>query len=80
MSLVPARAVAWKTVIIALLGGLAIYAVSLTIALALSEGTGDRFIPIFIIGQMIGQFVFLIGILGCAIGAITELVARLHAK
>ena len=68
-----AKPVGWRAVIITLLCGLAIYAVSLAIALALSEGTGDRFIPVFRVGQLIGQFVLFIGILGCMIGATLEL-------
>jgi hypothetical protein len=63
-----------KFAFVAAAGGCVLFAVSLIIAIRLSDSTGDRWIPVFRIGQFIGQVAFLVGLLIILIGLLTKLV------
>lgn len=60
--------------------GLIFFVVNLFVALRLSDTTGDRWIPVFRVGQLIGQVAFLVGVLGVAIVFAIKLIRYLRSK
>jgi TRAP-type C4-dicarboxylate transport system permease small subunit len=60
--------------------GLIFFVLNLIVALRLSDTTGDRWIPVFRVGQLIGQIAFLVGMLGIVIVFVKDLIGNLRSK
>jgi len=66
------RLITWIAALLILFVGAALYAISLFVALASDDSTWDRYIPLFRLGQGVGFFVFVVGLLGIVIIALTK--------
>lgn len=64
----------WKFALLIAFSGFILFVVSLAVAIMLSDTTGDRWIPVFRIGQLVGQIALLVGILGILIDCVTRLI------
>jgi hypothetical protein len=65
--------VRWKSVLLLIVSGFVLTIACSLAAFRLADTTGDRWIPLFLVGALTGFFVFLVGGLGVVIGAMTEL-------
>jgi hypothetical protein len=64
----------WKAALLTMATGGILFLVCQIVAFILSDTTGDRWMPIFLVGCYIGLLIFLVGALGITIALITMLI------
>ncbi len=70
----------WKLALGVIAVGILTFSISLGVALALSESEGDKYIPVFLIGQMLGELLVAFGVLLLFIVVFTLLVRSIVSR